>query len=173
MPKKVFFIFVLILLGFVRIVEAAKLPDGTWTQSGSPGTTVINFTNGSTQLDSGDYIVLTFSSAANINSSGTNITVTSQSSPTRVNNANAKQIRIILDSTINASDSVTITMSNALSTYTSATYEVDSVSINTYSSTGQPIDNALAVILNDTTTVHLTGGNYCTDLIQQTLQTPR
>lgn len=139
------------ILGGKRIAYAAKLADGTWAQSGSPGTTTITFTN-TGALSSGDEIVLTFPSTATVNAAGTNITATGQTAPSRSNNGTDNTITITLDGAISGATSITITMTDGLSAYTASTYAQESVGINTNDSGGAAMDYGLAIITNDNTT---------------------
>ena len=139
------------LLSGRRVVHAAKLSDGTWSQSGSPGTTTITFTN-SGALSNGDDIVLTFPSQATVDGTGTNITVTGQTAPTRANNTTDNTITITLDASISGSTAITITMTDGLSAYTTSTYAQQSVGINTVTGTGTAVDYGLGLITNDNTT---------------------
>lgn len=156
--KKIIFIFssflyVLLIALFVNnhSAKAAKLGDGSWTQSGSPGTTSITYTN-TTGLDVGSDIVLTFPGTASVDQDGTGISITGQSSPTRSNNTLDNTITLTLDGTIDAGLSVTITMPDALTTYTTSTYAQESLAINTNDSGDTPQDFGVALISNDNTT---------------------
>lgn len=139
------------ILSGKRVAYAAKLSDGTWAQSASPGTTTITFTN-TGALASGDEIVLTFPSTATVDGAGTNISVTNQTTPIRSNNTTDNTVTITLDATINATTAITITMTDGLSAYTASTYAQESVGINTNDSVGAAIDYGLAIITNDNTT---------------------
>jgi hypothetical protein len=134
-----------------RVAHAAKLADGTWSQSASPGTTTVTFTN-TGALTAGDFIVLTFPSQATLNGSGTNISVTNQTTPGRANNTTDRTITITLDASINASTAITITMTDALSAYTTTTFAQQSLGINTIDSTGPAIDYGVGIKTNDNTT---------------------
>lgn len=130
---------------------AAKFNDGTWAQSGAPGTTTVTFTN-TGALVSGDDIILTFPSSATVDGTGTAITVTGQTSPTRSNNTTDNTITITLDAPISGSTSITVTMTDGLSAYTSSTFAQESVGINTNDSVGAAIDYGVGIITNDNTT---------------------
>ncbi len=142
-------IFALLLLSSINVVKAAKLTDGTWSQSGSPGTTTITFTS-STGISSGDQITLTFPSEATVDASGTDISITGSTSPSRSNNGTNNTITITADGA--ATDSITITMSDALSAYTASTYAQQSVAISHVDSGDTPVDFGVALISNDNTT---------------------
>src|SRR4030042_3999395 len=87
-------IFILIAVIFAgKHSLAAKLGDGTWTQSGSPGDTVIVFTN-TGALAVGDDIVFSFPSTADVDAAGTDVDCTGQTTPTRTNNNTDNSIRI-------------------------------------------------------------------------------
>ncbi|OGC45456.1 hypothetical protein A2V49_03400 [candidate division WWE3 bacterium RBG_19FT_COMBO_34_6] len=135
-----------------RIAKAAKLADGTWSQSASPGTTTVTFTNGATLLPANSDIVLTFPSTATVSQGGTNISVTGQSSPTRSNNTLDNTITINIDGTIDSSLAVTITMTDGLSAYVTTTYAQESLAINTLNATDQPVDFGVAIKTNSNTT---------------------
>ena len=134
-----------------KSVSAAKLTDGTWGQSASPGTTTIVFTT-TTGVASGDKIVLTFPSQASINDSGTDIAITGSTTPTRSNNATNNSITITTDGTVSSSASVTITMTDGLTSYTTSTFAQQSVAINHNDSTDTAVDFGVALITNDNTT---------------------
>jgi len=134
-----------------RVVHAAKLSDGTWAQSGAPGTTTITFTT-SGALGVGDDIVLSFPVTATIDAAGTDIGCTGQTTPGRTNNAGDNTISIDLDTIIAGSTAVTITMTDGLTAYTSSTYGQESVGINTNTSVGAAVDYGLGLITNDNTT---------------------
>ena len=136
---------------YPKTAKAAELSDGTWSQSGAPGTTTVVFTT-STALTSADKIILTFPATSVINAAGTNITVTGQTTPTRANNSTKNRITITLDTAITGSTEVTVTMTDGLTSYTSTTYAQESVGINTEDTNGDPHDWGLAVITNDNTT---------------------
>lgn len=147
----IFFLILLVVFNN-KTAKAAKLDDGTWSQSGSPGTTTITFTN-TGNLQSGNDIVLTFpSTTATVDATGTDISCTGQTSPTRTNNATDNTITITLDGAIAPSTSITITMTDGLTSYTTTTYAVDSVAINTQDSSDVLIDFGVAIITNDNTT---------------------
>lgn len=142
--------FFVVLLGNIK-VQAAKFDDGTWTQGGSPGTTTITFTN-TTAIPIGGDIVLTFPSTATIDGTGTDITATNQTTPTRSNNTVDNTITITLDGTIDATTSITLEMTDALQSYTTSTYAQESLAINTQDNTDTPLDFGIAIITNDNTT---------------------
>lgn len=148
------FIYVVAMAGTMAntTVKAAKLNDGTWSQSASPGTTTITFTNGATELDSSSDIVLTFPSTASINQSGTNATVTGSTGVVRTNNTVDNTITLTIDGTIATSLAVTITMTDGLTSYTDTTYGQESTAINTQDSTDTPVDFGVALITNTNTT---------------------
>lgn len=145
------YIFLTALLLSNHVAKAAKLSDGTWSQSGSPGTTTVTFTN-TTALDSSSDIILTFPSTASVDQTGTDITVTGQGTPVRSNNTVDNTITITIDGTIDASLGVTITMTDALTAYTASTYAQESLAINTQDSTDTPQDFGVALITNSNTT---------------------
>lgn len=146
------FLFVSAIAFSNSIAEAAKLADGTWSQSGAPGTTTVTFTN-TGLLEVGSDIVLTFPDSATLNDVvGGDITVTGQTTPTRSNNTLDNTITITLDTQINATTSITITMTDALSVYTATTYAQESLAINTQDSGDTPIDFGVAIITNTNTT---------------------
>ncbi len=155
--KRLLPLFVVSYYFFLAIVianntaKAAKLGDGTWTQSGSPGTTTITYTN-TTALDSSSDIILTFSSTATVDQDGTGIVITGQSSPVRTNNTLDNTITITIEGTIDSSLAVTITMDDALTAYTTSTYAQESLAINTHDSGDVPVDFGVALITNDNTT---------------------
>lgn len=142
---------ILSLLVNRKVVYAAKLGDGVWTQGGSPGTTTVTFTN-TGALVSGDDIVLTFPATADVDSTGTDIGCTGQTTPTRTNDDTDNTITITLDGAIGGSTAITITMDDALTSYTTTTYEMDSVGINTQDNSDELIDFGLALLTNDNTT---------------------
>jgi len=147
-------VFILGLAVFVsdKAAKAAKLSDGTWAQSGSPGTTTITFTN-ATAADASSDIVLTFPSTAAVNQAGTNSTVTGSTGIARTNDTIDNTITLkILDGTLAASAAITITLTDGLSTYTTTTYAQESMAINTLNSGGTPLDFGVALITNDNTT---------------------
>ena len=133
-----------------NIAKAAKLTDGTWSQSANPGTTTITFTN-TTPLTIGADIIITFPTTATINQAGSNIAVTGQTTPTRSNNTVDNTITITLDGTLNAV-ATTITMTDALSAYTTTTYAQESLAINTQNASDVPQDFGVAIKTNDNTT---------------------
>ncbi|OGC45454.1 hypothetical protein A2V49_03390 [candidate division WWE3 bacterium RBG_19FT_COMBO_34_6] len=150
----IFIIFLIVsLLLNNKFSKAEKLNDGVWSQSASPGTTTISFANGTTVLQTGFDIVLTFPSTANVDATGTNISVTGQTTPTRTNNDTDNTITITLDGTIDSGLAVTITMTDALTSYTTTTYAQESLAVNTQNSTDVPIDFGLAIKTNDNTTL--------------------
>jgi hypothetical protein len=144
------FIFTALFLGN-KFSHAAKLSDGTWDQSGSPGTTTVTYTN-TTALDSSSDIVLTFPGTASVDQDGTGITVTGQTTPVRSNNTLDNTITITIDGTLAAGLSVTITMDDALSSYTTSTYAQESLAINTNDSGDTPMDFGVALTTNDNST---------------------
>lgn len=146
-----YFVFMAAFLGN-KSVLAEKLADGTWSQSASPGTTTITFTNGSTLLTSSSDIVLTFPSTATVSQGGTNVSVTGQGTVVRANNTLDGTITLTIDGTISASLAVTITMTDALTAYTTTTYAQESVAINTLTITDTPVDFGVAIKTNDNTT---------------------
>jgi hypothetical protein len=87
-----------------------------------------------------------------LNGSGTNISVTNQTTPGRANNTTDRTITITLDASINASTAITITMTDALSAYTTTTFAQQSLGINTIDSTGPAIDYGVGIKTNDNTT---------------------
>lgn len=147
------FTFSYILLAAVflsnHVAKANTLTDGTWSQSASPGTTTITFSN-ITALDSSSDIILTFPSTATVDQTGTDISVTGQGTPVRSNNTVDNTITITLDGTLDAGLGVTITMTDALSAYTTTTYAQESMAINTQDSTDTPQDFGVALITNGT-----------------------
>ncbi len=145
--------YILLLALFVnnKVAEAAKLTDGTWSQSGSPGTTTITYTN-TTALDSSSDIILTFPSTATVDQDGTGITITGQTTPVRSNNTVDNTITITIEGTIDASLAVTITLADGLTAYTTTTYAQESLAINTQDSGDTPVDFGVALITNDNTT---------------------
>lgn len=147
-----FIIVTALLLTGRRKVIAAKLADGTWTQSGSPGTTTIVFTN-TGALVSGDDIVFSFPSAtADVNDSGTNVTCTNQGTPTRTNDDTDNTITVTLDAGISGSTEITCSFTDGLTSYTTTTYAMDSVGINTQDNGDSLIDFGVALLTNDNTT---------------------
>lgn len=138
-------------LGHIHTAKAAKLSDGTWSQSASPGTTTITFTT-STALSATDKITLTFPATATIDNTGTNISVTGQTTPIRANNLTDNEITITLDNGISGATSVTITMTDGLSAYTSSTYAQESAAISVHETDGTPIDYGVALISNSNST---------------------
>ena len=134
-----------------KIAKAAKLSDGTWSQSASPGTTTVTYTN-TTALDSSSDIILTFPSTASVDQDGTGIAVTGQGTPVRSNNTVDNTITITIDGTLAAGLAVTITMDDALTSYTTTTYAQESLAINTQDSGDTPVDFGVALITNDNTT---------------------
>ena len=142
----------IISLFFVApLVYAAKLSDGTWAQSASPGTTTITFTT-TTAMASGDKVVLTFPGTATVNAGGTNVAITGSTSPTRANASNV--ITLTTDALIAATTPVTITMTDGLSAYTTSTYAQESVSVQTTDSTSSDavLDYGIGLMTNDNTT---------------------
>ncbi len=149
-------LFALLATFFIPLVKpdvarAAKNTDGTWTQSGAPGTTTITFTT-TTGVVSGDKIVLTFPSQADVNAAGTNITVTGSTTPTRANNDTNNTVTITTDGAVTASNPVTITMSDGLTSYTTTTFAQQSVAINHNTTADVAKDYGVALITNDNTT---------------------
>lgn len=130
----------------------ARLSDGTWNQSGTPGTTTITFKNGSNVINPGATITLSFPESTPINSSGSNIIIAGQVSPTRANNTVGNQIALTLSNTINTSQEVSLVMSDALLIFT-GNDTGSSVSVNIYSDTGTLLDYLLATTDNAYTTV--------------------
>src|SRR5690554_2495746 len=80
-------LFLISLVGplfFAPEVKAAKFDDGTWTQSATPGTTTVEFvTTGG--LDQDDEILLTFPAQADVDATGSNITVSCSTSGAQSN----------------------------------------------------------------------------------------
>lgn len=151
-PFYVFFtVFYLAILTNNFIVKAAKLTDGTWTQSGNPGTTTIQFTN-NTEIPIGAKIVLTFPATAEIDGTGSNISLTGQTTPQRGNNTTDNTITIVTDTLIASSTPLTITMTDALTVYITNTYIQESLAINTQTSADVPLDFGVAIITNDNQT---------------------
>jgi hypothetical protein len=153
--KKLIPIFTLVGILFLavsisnKIAEAAKLSDGTWSQSASPGTTTVTYSN-TTALDSSSDIILTFPSTATVDQDGTGIAVTGQTNPVRSNNTVDNTITITIDGTMAAGLGVTITMDDALTAYTTTTYVQESLAINTQDSGDSAIDFGVALITNGT-----------------------
>jgi len=148
----VLYILLLALVIGNKTTQAAKIDDGAWTQSGSPGTTSITFTN-TTASDSSSDIVLTFPATASVDQDGTSSTVSGSTAITRSNNTIDNTIILtILDGTLAAGASITITLADGLSTYTASTYAQESLAINTHNSAGTPLDFGVALITNDNTT---------------------
>lgn len=145
------FIFVAAIALSNNLAKAAKMSDGIWAQSGSPGTTTVTFTN-ATIIPAGSDIVLTFPASATINQAGENIALTGQTTPTRSNNTGDNTITVETDTEIAATTSLTLTMTDGLSAYTTSTYAQESLAINTQESNGTPIDFGVAIITNDNTT---------------------
>lgn len=145
------YIFFIALFLNNNVAKAAKLSDGTWTQSGSPGTTTVTYTNTTAVDDSGD-IVLTFPSTAAVDQDGTGATVTGQGTVIRVNNTVDNTITLTIDGTLDASLAVTITLADGLTSYTTTTYAQESLAINTQDSGDAPVDFGVALITNDNTT---------------------
>lgn len=146
--------YILLLAVFIsnKAVQAAKLNDGTWAQSGSPGTTTITFTN-STAADASSDIILTFPSTASVDQDGTSATVTGSSTVTRSNNTTDNTVTLtILDGTMASGSSITVTLDDGLTSYTTTTYAQESLAINTQDSTDAPLDFGVALITNDNTT---------------------
>lgn len=137
--------------GLTANVEAAKNSDGTWSQSASPGTTTVVFTT-TTGIASGDKIVLTFPGEATIDASGTDIAITGSTTPTRSNDGTNNAITITTDGIVSSSGSVTITMTDGLTAYTTSTYAQQSLAINHNDSGDSAIDFGVAIITNDNTT---------------------
>ena len=136
-----------------KAAKAAHLGDGVWSQSATPGTTTVTFTN-TTALDASSDVIITFPSTATINQLGTDITITGQTSPLRTNNTVDNTVTLtLLDGTLDASLAVTITMTDGLSAYTTTTYAQESLAINTQDSTDAPQDFGVAIMTNtnDTT----------------------
>ena len=129
--------------------NAAKLIDGTWSQSASA--TTISFTTGEA-LSVNDTIIFTFPAQAVVNDSGTNAAIDGYSAPTRTNDATDNSITLTLTEAIAANTPITITMSDALSSYTASTYAQQSVAININDFNKAPHDYGIAVITNDNTT---------------------
>ena len=134
-----------------QLASAATLSDGVWSQGGAPGTTTVTYTT-DTAITAGDKIVLTFPSEATLDAAGTNITMTGQTTPTRVNDAAANTITITTDGAVATTTAVTITMTDALTAYTDTTYIQQSLAINHTSSSDTAIDSGLAIITNTNTT---------------------
>ncbi len=131
--------------------SAAKLLDGTWSQSGSPGVTTIAFTTGEA-LAVNDVIIFTFPAEAVVNASGSHAVIDGYSAPTRTNDATDNSITLTLTEAIPANTALTITMNDALSAYTASTYAQQSVAINVNDFDKAPHDYGIAVITNDHTT---------------------
>jgi hypothetical protein len=145
---------ILLLAVFVsnKAAKAAKLGDGAWSQSGSPGVTTVTFTN-TTAADGSSDIVLTFPSTANVDQDGTTASVTGTTNYIRTNNTVDNTVTIsILDGTLAASAAITITLADGLTTYTTTTYAQESMAINTQDSGDTPLDFGVALITNDNTT---------------------
>jgi hypothetical protein len=146
------FILTLALLITNKATKAAKLADGVWTQSGSPGTTTITFTNTTAAGASSD-VVLTFPSGASVDQDGTTATVVGTTNYTRTNNTVDNTITInLLDGTLAAGAGITITLADGLTSYTTTTYAQESLAINTQDPTDTPLDFGVALITNDNTT---------------------
>jgi len=148
------FTLILALAVFItdKAAKAAKLGDGTWAQGGAPGTTTVTFTN-TTALDASSDVIITFPSTASVDQTGTNISITGQTSPVRTNNTVDNTVTLTLvDGTLDASLAVTITMTDGISAYTTTTYAQESLAINTQDSSDTPQDFGVALITNDNTT---------------------
>ncbi len=146
--------YILVLAVFIgnKAAKAAHLTDGTWSQGGAPGTTTVTFTN-TTAADESSDIILTFPSTATVDQDGTTSTVTGSTAITRTNNTVDNTITLtILDGTLAASASITITLADGLTAYTTSTYAQESLAINTLDSTDTPLDFGVALITNDNTT---------------------
>jgi len=146
--------YILVLAVFIsnKAAKAAKLGDGVWSQSGSPGTTTVTFTN-TTAADASSDIVLTFPSTASVDQDGTTATVTGTTNYIRTNNTVDGTVTIsILDGTLAASAAITITLADGLTAYTTTTYAQESMAINTQDSGDTPLDFGVALITNDNTT---------------------
>jgi len=148
----VFYIVILALFVSNKATKAAKLGDGAWSQSGSPGTTTITFTN-TTATDASSDIVLTFPSTANVDQDGTTATVTGTTNYIRTNNTVDNTVTIsILDGTLAATADITVTLADGLTSYTTTTYAQESLAINTNNPSDIPVDFGVALITNDNTT---------------------
>ena len=132
--------------------HAATLTDGTWTQSGSPGTTTITFVTHS-GIGVGDKIVLTFPSQATINATGTNITMSGQTAPLRGNDITQSRIVVTADTFVPPLATVTIGMTDALDAYNSNTFVQQSLAISHTTASDVLIDSGLATIFNRSTTI--------------------
>jgi len=148
----VFYIIILALFVCNKATKAAKLGDGVWTQSASPGTTTVTFTN-TTAADASSDIVLTFPSTANVDQDGTTATVTGTTNYIRTNNTVDNTITIsILDGTLAATSAITVTLADGLTSYTTTTYAQESLAVNTNNPSDVPVDFGVALITNDNTT---------------------
>jgi len=146
--------YILVLAVFIsnKAAKAAKLGDGAWSQSGSPGTTTVTFTN-TTAADASSDIVLTFPSTANVDQDGTTATITGTTNYIRTNNTVDNTVTIsILDGTLAATSAITVTLADGLTSYTTTTYAQESMAINTQDSGDTPLDFGVALITNDNTT---------------------
>lgn len=147
-------VYIVLLAIFIanRAAQAAKLSDGTWSQSGSPGTTTVTFTN-TTAADASSDIILTFPGTAAVDQDGTSATVTGSSTVTRSNNTTDNTITLtLLDGTMASGASITVTLDDGLTSYTTTTYAQESLAMNTQDSTDTPLDFGVALITNDNTT---------------------
>lgn len=131
--------------------QAADISDGVWAQSGNPGTTTVTFDT-STGIASGDKIVLSFPGTyADVNAAGTNISMTGSTTPTRINDSALETISVTADGSVSASGTVTITLTDGLTSFTTAN-AIESVGINHTDSDNNHIDSGLALITNDNDT---------------------
>lgn len=155
LPKIFGYLFILLCLVYSsRITLAAKLADGLWQQSGSPGTTTVTFTTNSTTIPATSKVVLTFPDTAVISSSGTSISINGQSTPLRINRASGNQIVLVLSDNVSPNTQLNISMANALSSYDDSQYATESVGINILdNSENTQLEYGLAVIPNYSTTV--------------------
>ena len=146
--------YILVLAVFIsnKAVKAAHLSDGVWSQSDTPGTTTVTFTN-TTAADESSDIVLTFPSTATVDSNGSGATITGTTNFLRTNNTIDNTVTLsILDGTLAAGSPITITLLDGLTAYTTTTYAQESMAINTQDSGDAPLDFGVALIDNDNTT---------------------
>lgn len=131
--------------------HAAKFIDGTWDQSGAPGTTTISFTTGEA-LGVNDTIIFTFPEEADVDASGTDAAIAGYAAPSRANDDTDNSITVTVAEAIPAGTAIDVSMSDALASYVDSTYAQQSVAININDLNKHPHDFGLAVKTNDNTT---------------------
>ena len=156
--KKLFakLMILIMVLAFFPVVSqkvaAAKFADGTWAQSASPGTTTITFTT-TGGLDTADTILIGFPTTATVG--GTNITISGAgcTGATGTRTASGQTTTITFTAgTCTGAGVVTLTMTDALSAYTTTTYAQESASIRTLDEGTTHQDYGLVLKTNDNTT---------------------